>query len=227
MSVPLATDLLGPLLDGAERTIQLTLLGMVLAGVVALGVGVARLSKLRRVKWVAVVYIEVFRGTSVIVQMFWFFFVLPTLGIDLTPMAAAVLALGLNTGAYGAELVRGAVLGISKGQVEAAIALNMRPWLRLRRVVLPQALIALLPPYGNLMIELLKGTSLASLVTINELTFEGQILRASHPTETLAIFGIVLLMYFLMSSCITAIVRLIERRVSRDMDVGHHAGGHA
>jgi polar amino acid transport system permease protein len=165
------------------------------------------------------VYIEFFRGTSVLVQMFWIFFALPAFGVSLSPFVAGVVALGLNVGAYGGELVRGAVQAVPRGQVEAAIALNMRPSLRMRRVILPQAVVALLPPMGNLMIELLKGTSLVSLITLNELTFQAQILR-SRTGATLTIFVLVLIMYFLMSQVIHLVVWALERRVSRGLDVG-------
>jgi polar amino acid transport system permease protein len=217
-------ELVNPLLDGAAVTVEITALAIVVAAAIAFPVGIARLSRHRPVRLLAGVYVEVFRGTSVLVQMFWFFFALPAFGIRLTPIAAGVLALGLNVGAYGAEIVRGAVKAVPRGQIEAAIALNMRPLVRMRRVVLPQALVAALPPFGNLMIELLKGTALVSLITLSDLTFQAQVLRSSTG-RTLAIFSLTLLFYFVMAMAITAVVRLLERRVSRGLDVGRHASG--
>lgn len=207
------------LLDGAAVTAKITGLAIVVALVMAVIVGVARLSRLWVVRFVAGAYVEVFRGTSVLVQMFWFFFALPAFGVQLTPIAAGVLALGLNVGAYGAEIVRGAIQAVPRGQIEAAIALNMRPSLRMRRVILPQALVAMLPPFGNLAIELLKGTALVSLITLSDLTFKAQVLRSSTG-KTLEVFSLTLLFYFLMASIITIVVRLIERRVSFGLDVG-------
>jgi polar amino acid transport system permease protein len=216
-------ELLNPLLDGAQVTAEITAYSIVLALIVAFVMGIARLSRHRPVRWLAGTYVEVFRGTSVLVQMFWFFFALPAFGVRLTPMAAAVLALGLNVGAYGAEIVRGAIKAVPPGQIEAAIALNMRPMLRMRRVVVPQALVAMLPPFGNLMIELLKGTALVSLITLSDLTFQAQVLRSSTG-RTLAVFSLTLLLYFLMALVITGAVRLLERRVSRGLDIGRGAG---
>jgi polar amino acid transport system permease protein len=171
------------------------------------------------VRLLAGAYIEFFRGTSVLVQMFWIFFALPAFGVSMSALTAGVLALGLNVGAYGAEVVRGAVKAVPAGQVEAAIALNMRPMLRMRRVILPQAIVAMLPPMGNLMIELLKGTALVSLITLSDLTFQAQVLR-SRTGDTLTIFVLVLIFYFLMAGVITVLVRLLERRVTRGLDVG-------
>jgi polar amino acid transport system permease protein len=213
------TQYLGPLLRGVRITVEVGALAMAVSIVVALIVGLGRLSPRRPVRWLSVAYIEFFRGTSVLVQMFWIFFVLPAFGLSLTPFTAGVVALGLNVGAYGGELVRGAVQAVPRGQVEAAIALNMSRRLRMRRVVLPQAVVALLPPMGNLMIELLKGTALVSLITLNDLTFQAQVLR-SRTGDTLTIFVLVLIMYFLMSAVITVVVRLLERRVSRGLDIG-------
>src|SRR5262245_41827711 len=117
-------ELVRPLLDGAAVTAEITALSIVVALLVAFPVGLARLSTVGPVRWLAGAYVEVFRGTSVLVQMFWFFFALPAFGVRLTPVAAGVLALGLNVGAYGAEIVRGAVKAVPRGQLEAATALN-------------------------------------------------------------------------------------------------------
>lgn len=214
------TQYLGPLLRGAKVTVEIAAVAIVISIVVALIVGLGRMSPRRPVRWLSSVYIEFFRGTSVLVQLFWIYFALPAFGISFTAFTAGVLALGLNVGAYGGELVRGAVQAVPRGQVEAAIALNMSPTLRMRRVILPQAVVALLPPMGNLMIELLKGTSLVSLVTLGELTFQAQVLRSRYGSGTVTIFVIVLVMYFLMAQVIAGVVRILENRVSRGLDVG-------
>lgn len=214
------TQYLGPLLRGARMTAEVWACAMVLSLIVALIVGLGRRSPRRPVRWLSTAYIEFFRGTSVLVQAFWIYFVLPEFGVSLTAFEAGVIALGLNVGAYGGELVRGAVGAVSRGQVEAAIALNMSRTLRMRRVILPQAIVALLPPLGNLMIELLKATSLISLVTLSELTFQAQVLRSQYGGDTVTIFVLVLIMYFLMAQVIAGVVRLLEQRVSRGLDVG-------
>lgn len=214
------TQYLGPLLRGARATAEVWVCAMVVSLIVALIVGLGRRSTRRPVRWLSTVYIEFFRGTSVLVQAFWIYFVLPEFGLSLTAFEAGVIALGLNVGAYGGELVRGAVGAVPRGQVEAAIALNMSRTLRMRRVILPQAVVALLPPLGNLMIELLKATSLISLVTLSELTFQAQVLRSRYGGDTVTIFVVVLIMYFVMAQVIAGVVRLLEQRVSRGLDVG-------
>jgi polar amino acid transport system permease protein len=212
-------DYLPALMKGAWVTVQVTAFATLLWVPMAVLAGLSRLSRRKSLRAIAGTYIEIFRGTSALVQLFWLFFALPLLGIRLTPLTAGVLALGLNIGAYGAEVVRKAVLAVPKGQKEAAIALNMTPLQRMVRVVFPQALVAMLPPFGNLMIELLKSTALVSLITLSDLTFQAQLLR-SATGQTAAIFSLILVIYFVMAYAITLIVRAIERRVSFGMDVG-------
>ncbi|GAB4097966.1 ectoine/hydroxyectoine ABC transporter permease subunit EhuC [Sinomonas halotolerans] len=205
-----------PLLwQGLWTTVLVTVLGAVVCVVVAFAAGLARLSGHRILRWPAAVFVEVFRGTSLLVQMFWFFFALPFFGIQLEPLAAAVLALGLNEGAYAAEVVRGAIRSRPKGQTEACVALGMGPALRLRRVLVPQAIPAMLPPFGNVMVDLLKNTSLVSLVTVADLTFRAQMVR-NTTGETTAVFLTILVMYFVLSLVLTAVIGMLERRFSLD-----------
>lgn len=207
-------EFLPTLAGGLAVTLKLTLGAAALGVACALIGGLARLAPLAPVRWVAATYVEVFRGTSALVQLFWFYFVLPLFGLNLDAMTAGILVLGLNAGAYGAEVVRGAILAVPKGQREAAIALNLTPAQTLRRVILPQAFPAMLPPAGNLLIELLKNTALVSLITITDLTFSAQILRA-ETLKTTEIFSIVLLMYFGAALLITFAMRGLERYLAR------------
>src|SRR4051812_5480819 len=163
------------LAHGLLVTLEVTGLALLVAIGVSFVAAFGRMAALRPVRWLAGAFIEVFRGTSVVVQLFWFFFALPLLGLRLAPMEAAVLGLGLNQGAYGAEIVRGAIGSVARGQGEAAVALNMTPVLRMRRVILPQAIPRMLPPFGNVAIDTLKATALVSLVTVSDLTFRAQI----------------------------------------------------
>lgn len=206
-------DLLPNLLRGAWLTLQLTLVSAAFALGIALLAGLGRLAPWRPVRWLAGVYVEVFRGTSILVQMFWFFFALPLFGVTLSPFVAGVLALALNMGAYGAEIVRGAILSVPKGQIEASIALNMSPALRMRRVVLPQAFVLMLPPFGNLIVELLKATALVSLITLPDMTFRGVALQQTTG-RTVEIFGWLLVLYFAMAYPLTRFVRWVEQRAS-------------
>ncbi|WP_059380477.1 ectoine/hydroxyectoine ABC transporter permease subunit EhuC [Achromobacter sp. PD1] len=205
-------ELAPPLLQGLAVTLEIMAGAVVLAVPLALAAGIGRLSPLRPLRWIAAVYVEVFRGTSALVQLFWFYFVLPLFGVQLPAMLVGIVVLALNAGAYGAEVVRGAIRAVPPGQREAGIALNLTRGQIMRRIVVPQAVPAMLPPAGNLLIELLKNTALVSLITITDLTFRGQLLR-SETLRTTEIFTLMLLMYFAVALLITGGVRLLERKV--------------
>ncbi|MFB9274371.1 ectoine/hydroxyectoine ABC transporter permease subunit EhuC [Cohnella cellulosilytica] len=208
-------DLLPPLLKGLRITLILTVIGIAAALVCAFLAGLARLSKFAALRWSAAAYVELFRGTSLLVQLFWIYFALPMLlDIRLSAMAAAVIALGLNYGAYGSEIVRSSIAAVSKDQLEAAIALNMKPGQRLRRIVLPQAWRMMLPGFGNLQIELLKGTSLVYLITLADVTYQAMMLRSYDLSSTAAIFSWLLILYFAAAYALTSLVRFAERRAA-------------
>lgn len=211
--------MIGALLEGAVVTVEVTMLAGLLASTVALLAGTARLSRVPAIRAVSGFYVELFRGTSALVQLYFIYFVLPFMGVSLTPFAAAVVALGLNTGSYGAEIVRGAVKSVPVAQREAAAALDLGRWATFRRVVLPQALVVILPSAGTLLIDLLKLTSLVSLITLGDLTFQAQGVRLTNG-ETAQVFGIALLMYFVLASLIDAGVKALERRARRGFDAG-------
>jgi polar amino acid transport system permease protein len=209
-------EYLAPLLQGAKITIELTVLSACAAFVLSLFVGIARFSKIRVVRFMMALYVEIFRGTSLLVQLFWLYFALPMLfDIRMSAFTAAVIALGLNYGAYGSEVVRGAILAVPKGQTEAGIALNMTPTQRLRRIILPQAFVMMLPSFGNLQIELLKGTSLVYLITLSDLTNQGMILRSYDISKTTFIFFMLLLIYFILAQAMTLGIRFLERKTSK------------
>jgi polar amino acid transport system permease protein len=205
------------LLRGLWITVLVTILGSGVMLVVAFAAGLGRLSQHRYLRWPAAVFVEIFRGTSLLVQMFWLFFALPFFGFTLTPMAAAVLALGLNEGAYGAEIVRGAIKSRTVGQNEACIALGMGRALRMRRILIPQAIPMMLPSFCNVFIDLLKNTSLVSLVTVADLTFRAQNVR-NTTGQTTAVFLTILVVYFVLSMLITVLVKGLERRFALDRE---------
>ncbi len=207
-------ELLQPILMGTAITVMLTVGASLVAVACAMTAGIAKLSDSPPVRWLAVGYIEFFRGSSMLVQLFWLYFVLPQLGVDLSPMTAGILGVGLNAGAYGAEIVRAAVLAVPRGQYEAAVALNMSPATRFRRIVAPQALVIMLPAWGNNFINIMKSTSLVSLITIHDLTYVGTALNAMT-YRTLEIFGAVLLIYYLLGRwVIVPGMRYVERRAT-------------
>jgi polar amino acid transport system permease protein len=199
------------LLRGAWVTIQLTLYGSALALVLAFVFGLIGTARSMWLRALGRIYVEFFRGTATLVLMYWFFYALPLVGARFTPMFAAVLALGLNVGAYGAEVVRGAVKAVPKAQYEATVALNMRPSQRLRRVLLPQAVALMLPPFGNLLIELMKGSAIVSLISIADLMLRAQQLRQSTG-QTTSVFLVILVMYFVIAQVLQLLVRYLERR---------------
>jgi polar amino acid transport system permease protein len=205
-------DYLPSLLRGVVVTLEVTGGGIVVGLIAAFASGLMARSPIRAVRWLSRVYVEIFRGTSAIVQLFWIFFVLPLLiGWQLFPVWAGILALGLNMGAYGSEVVRGAIRAVPRGQYEAAIALSLSPFDRMRRVILPQAWVGMIPPFGNLFIELLKGSALVSLIMVNDLTFVAQGLRQLEG-NTVLIYVMVLVMYFVLAYLITMGMRLLEVR---------------
>ena len=212
-------DLLPPLLRGLGDTARLALGGSLLGAVAALAAGLARVAGPRAVRALAASYVEIFRGTSALVQLFWFYFALPFLGLELSAMAAGVLVLGLNSGAYGAEVVRGAIRAVPRAQWEAAQALGFSSGQTLARIIFPQAALAMMPPAGNLAIELLKNTALASMVTLSELTFRAQMLRA-ETLRTVEIFGLVLLLYFGLAQAIRLGLARAEARLAKGRDHG-------
>ena len=189
--------------DGTLITIQQAILAALLAIAIATVMGLMRLSNLRAVSWTAIGYIEFFRGTSLLVQLYWIFFVLPLFGITLEKFTAGFIAVGMNLGAYGAELVRGSIQAVPRGQYEAALALNMSPYKRMTRIILPQALLIMLPPWGNLLIELLKGTALVALISVADLMFEARQINGVTYQSAEA-FGTALIIYFLMARLVVA-----------------------
>lgn len=209
-------DLLPLLLKGLRVTVEVTALASALAIVMAFAAALAKLSPLRGLRWLANIYIEVFRGTSLLVQLFWLYFVLPLppFNIELSSFVVAVTGLGLHIGAYGAEVMRGALTSVPRGQIEAAVALNMPPLRRFYRIVLPQAIVNAIPPATNLLIELLKGTSLISLITMADLTFRAnQLVQLTFLSRE--VFGITLLIYFVLAQCINFGMRRLGKRFSR------------
>lgn len=208
------------LLEGVWVTVQVFVSAAVLGTVNSLVFGIMGLSESRFLRGFSRVYVEVARGASAIVLLFWVAFALPILlGIPqvIGPFLAGVIALGVNMGGYGAEVVRGGIQSVPLGQTEASIALNLTIRDRLRHVILPQAVPVMLPPYGNLNIEVMKGTSLVALIALADLTFEAQNLRTlrprmEDPPTTAAIFGTALVIYFVLSQLIALFYRWAERK---------------
>jgi polar amino acid transport system permease protein len=202
-------------LSGVWVTIQLLLFSALVGGVVAFVVGIARTHRLRSVRFLAGLYTEVFRGTSALVMIFWVYFVLPpAFGWQLVPMWAGTLALGLTYGAYGTEIVRGALNAVEPAQREGGIALGFTPWQRMRLILLPQAVPEMIPSFGNLLIELLKGTALVSVMGMGDLAFSGNLVRLALQ-ESAEIYSYILVIYFVIAFLLTRLMRGLEKRLKQ------------
>lgn len=202
------------LLQGAQVTLGITFCAAVLAFAIAVAAGLCRISKSKLLRGTTAAYVEIFRGTSLLIQLFWVYFALPFLGISLNKFAAAVLVFALNYGAYGSEIVRSAILAVPKGQREAAVALNMTPYQTMVRIIFPQALLRMLPPFGNLLIEMVKGTSLVYFIALTDLTYQAMLLRSSQKWLEGAIFILLLILYFLINTILSRGVVRLENKLS-------------
>ena len=204
-------------IEGAVVTVKVAVLSLILFFIMSFVAGIARGHFNGIIKWIATFYIEIFRGTSVLVILFWFFFVLPEFGILLSPLTAGVLGIGLNFGAYGAEIVRGAIASVAKGQSEASIALNISPYKHLTRIVVPQVFVITIPGLTNTAMELIKATSLVAGITIGELTFHAMKLNGIF-FKPLEIFAIALFFYYFFAQFIRLISSYLEEHFSKHMN---------
>jgi polar amino acid transport system permease protein len=212
----------GPLfLQGIGVTLLYTVLGALAALVISFLFGLMAISSSAIARGVARTIVEFFRGTSLVVQLLWIFFVLPQLGFRLEPIAAATLALALNFGAYGSEIVRGAVVSVPKAQWEATVALSLGRLQRMRRVILPQAMPEMIPPFGNLWIQILKSSSLLFLIGITELTFE--VKQLQFEIGSVGAFGLALVVYFLLAQLLVLVTRQLENRAAARVGRGPRA----
>ena len=211
---------LPPLLTGARVTIELTVYSTVLGALFAFLFGIGRLSRSRACRWASICVIEVFRGTSLLVQLFWLFFALPVLGqalgidLRLPPVAAGTLALALNIGAYGAEVVRGAIQAVPLNQHEAAKALDFTPRQTLWRICIPQAVPEMLPSFSNLAVQNLKDTALVSLIGLGDMAFQAERIR-NFTQDSVSVYTLLLLMYFGMALVLAAGMHVLEGHVGR------------
>jgi polar amino acid transport system permease protein len=215
-------DFLPFFFGGVPVTLEVTFLAMAVAVPAAVILAMGRKSPHALVRWPAGFIIELFRGSSALVQLFWAFYVLPLFGLNLPPLLCGVLVLGLNEGSYMSEVVRAGLDAVPKGQREAAVVLGLPAHYRLFRIILPQALPLMVPPFGNELITMLKFTALVSLVTIQDVSF-----RASLIGDTLGqngpIFALTIVVYFVLALILGGLVRLLERAVARG--AGRHVVG--
>jgi len=206
-----AAEFLPILLQGVGLTIVVTVGSLILSTILGLVWALLRVSGVRALAGLSAGLINLIRGIPIIVLLFYLYFVMPDFGIALTALQAAILGLGLAYSAYQAENFRAGIEAIDKGQIEAAQAIGMGWWLTMRRVILPQAVRIVLPPYGNIMIMLLKDSSQASTITVAELALQGKLIASSTFKNT-SVFTLVALMYLTMSIPLILLVRHFEKK---------------
>jgi His/Glu/Gln/Arg/opine family amino acid ABC transporter permease subunit len=205
-----AVENLGPLLAGLLMTVELTITVMLLSLVFALLVALAGMSSYRPLRFLVKTYIEVVRGTPLLLQLIYVYYVLPEFGIRLNNFTAGVIALTLNYSAYLSEVYRSGIQAIARGQHDAAAALGMTGLLAMRRIILPQAIRIVVPTLGNYFIGLFKDTALCSVVSIQEVLFTAQIL-AARDFQYFTLYTVVGVMYFGVSFPAARLVNYLER----------------
>lgn len=208
-------DWMPRLLGGLVYTIEITFGALVLALLLGLIVAMLRLNSKRW--WIyipATAYVEVLRGTPLLLQLFFAYFALPAAGIALSPLMAAIIGLGLNTSAYLSEVFRGAIVGVENGQWEAADALGMSWAASMRNIILPQALRYAVPPAGNYAVSLFKDSALAATVSVSELLFTGQVI-GSESFQYMKIYLVVAALYFIVSYPASIGIRTLEKRLNQ------------
>lgn len=209
----LVIDYLPFIAKAAVLTFVLSVISLIFGLILGLIIALFKISKFKILIWIADIYLWVIRGTPLLVQLFLVYFGLPQIGIDIGPFASAVLALGVNTGAYVAEIYRGGIISIPQGQTEAAESLGMKYPKIMMKIILPQALRVSIPSLGNQAIILLKDSSLASLVTVAELMMVSQRYAATNYAY-IEFYIVAAIFYLIMTTIFTIVLNKIERRMS-------------
>jgi polar amino acid transport system permease protein len=205
-------EFLPPLLDGAVITITVSLLAFSLAMVSGLAIGIARISRMAPLRVVSACYIQFIRGTPLLLQLFFIYYVLPYAGIVLSPFVSGAIGLTLNYAAYMAEVFRSGIQAIPKGQWEAGSSVGMSRSLLMRRIILPQAMRIIVPPIGNFFVSIFKDSALVSVITMRDLMFSGELL-ASATYKHFEIFAMVAVIYFCISYPVAKFVEWVEAKI--------------
>jgi polar amino acid transport system permease protein len=206
-----AQDYLPILFQGVQLTVLITLASLVVSTLLGLFWAVLRVSGIAVLAGFSAVMINILRGIPIIVQLFYIYFVMPDFGLSLTAVQAAIIGLGIAYSAYQAENFRAGIEAVDRGQVEAALSIGMGWGMTMRRVILPQAIRIALPPYGNIMIMMLKDSSQASTITVAELALQGKLIASSTFKNT-SVYTMVALMYLALSLPLILLVRHFEAR---------------
>ena len=209
-----AIDALPFLLQGMKLTIIIAIIGILIGFLIGIVVGLGRLSKNKILFGLSTIYVEIIRGTPIMVQALYIYFALPMmLGIKIDPLVAGVVTICINAGAYIAEIVRGAIQGVDKGQIEAGRSLGLTKIQTLYRITWPQAFKNMIPPLGNQFIISLKDTSLLTVIGVGELTRQGTIVVSSN-FRAVEVYTAVAILYLILTLSISIGLRFIERRLN-------------
>ena len=209
-----AVEFLPILLQGLRLTLLVTIGSLALSTALGLVFALMRVSQVKPLVLISTGLINVIRGIPIIVQLFYIYFVLPDFGIALSALQAAIIGLGIAYSAYHAENFRAGIEAIDPGQVEAAQSIGMGWWTIMKRVILPQAVKIVLPPFGNIVVMMLKDSSQASTITVAELSLEGKLIAASTFKNT-SVFTLVASLYLLMSLPLIWFVGRLEKLFGR------------
>ncbi|MGC0144700.1 amino acid ABC transporter permease [Pseudactinotalea sp. Z1732] len=208
-------EFLPALTRGLYYTLLVSVGGLAIGFVLGAIAGLGRLSRFKVINWIAIIYVEAIRGTPVLVQAIWIYFALPLIiAYTLPSVVAGIIVIALNSGAYIAEIVRGAVQSIDKGQNEAGRSLGLDARTTMRHVIWPQAFKRMIPPLGNQFIISIKDTSLLSVILVPELIFQGRLVVANH-FNAVEIYTTVAAFYLAITLTLSIVLRGIEKRLER------------
>ncbi|MBX0315292.1 amino acid ABC transporter permease [Planococcus glaciei] len=203
------------LLKGTVITIELTLISLVLSLVIGMLVALGKITHNKVINSICNVYISIIRGTPLLVQLMYVYFVFPEFGLTLSAFQAAIIALSINESAYLAETFRAGILSVPTGQTEAAKAIGMNYSKLMRRIILPQAIKNVIPAIGNSAIVLIKNSSLAAVITVSELMHNGNLLAAST-YQNIQIFTMVAIVYWILHYPLAVLVKYLEKRGNKN-----------
>jgi len=210
----LLVESLPPLLTATLMTIVLAVVSMLIALILGFFTALARISKIKVLKAIASIYVSIFRGTPLLVQIFVIYYGLPQIDIQLEPIPSGILALSLNAGAYLSESFRAALLSVDRGQHEAAVSLGMTYGQKMRRIIIPQSIRIAIPTMSNTYIILIKDTSLVSVITVTELLQMSSLIIAKT-FEPLTIYLIAAAIYWVVITFFTVLLDRLEKRTSK------------
>ncbi|GIN92348.1 glutamine ABC transporter permease [Siminovitchia terrae] len=209
-------EFLPDLTKGLYYTLLISVVGLLIGFALGALFGIGRVAKTKIFYIISTVYVEVIRGTPVLVQAIWIFFALPlVIGKNLDSITAGIIVIAVNSGAYIAEIVRGAVQSIDKGQMEAGRSLGLNHQQTMLHVIWPQAFKRMIPPLGNQFIISIKDTSLLSVILVPELIFQGRLIAANH-FNAVEIYTTVALFYLVITFSLSMVLRFFERRLETE-----------